>query len=134
MALPDAGDVAKSVDRVRRFFTVTAALPGTWSASDYLGDSTADAGKKMPEGTLTSAHVNCQTVPDASSDLVVENETTGTTHTITVNAAYVEETGIDIYFSEGDELSVYFSSVGATVAGADGEVVVEFEIEPSPLK
>lgn len=127
-------DIQRTFNRLSGVEYLTVALPGTWSASDYLGDSTNDTGANVSGPcTLKEAKVNCQTSPDASSDLVVENETSGNTHTITVNGTYVSETGIDLHFSDSDEVSVYFSSVGATTAGADGEVVLEFEVDDHPV-
>lgn len=125
-------DLIKSFERIGGHYVVTVALPGTWAVADYLGDTTNNAGLPVPGGTLVDAFLNAQTSPNASSDVSIENETTGTTHTITVDSTY-ETASPDLDFSDNDELSVAFTSVGATAAGADGSLVLVFEVDKAPM-
>ncbi|MFB6236931.1 MAG: hypothetical protein ABEH81_01035 [Halopenitus sp.] len=125
-------DIQKTLERLGDHQHVSVALPGTLAVSDYLGDTANDNGVPVEQSTLENATVNLQTSPNASSTIQIENETSGTTHSFDVSSTYHEETGIDLHFSEGDELSVTVTSVGATAAGGDGQVDLEFSRDEWP--
>lgn len=125
-------DLKKSIERVSNYYSSSYALPGTLSARDYVGDTTNDDGVPMPQGTVEGVFVTLGTADDGNTTVVIENETTGTTHTTTLEAdTYTEDTSISLYFSEGDELSI---SVGATTTPADdANVTLHHDIDTAPM-
>lgn len=132
MALPNAADIQKSVLRLAGYYTFTVPVAGALAAQDYLGDTTNDEGQPMPQGTLEAVRVNLSSTDDGNTDVQLENETTGTTHSYTLGtSAYEEETGIGLYFSEGDELSVAVTSV--TTPGDAIGITLLHEVAPAPM-
>lgn len=125
-------DVYKMLRRLADYLPLTYTLGGTLAAQDYVGDTSADAGVPLPAGTLDEIYVTLGSGDDGNTTVVLENETTGTTHTTTLDAdTFTTETGIGLYFSEGDELSI---SVGAvTTPGSDANVQLRHKVDRAPM-
>lgn len=86
----------------------------------------------MPQGTLDEARVSLASADDGNTEIQLENETAGTTHSFTLDAdTWTTETGIDLYFSEGDELSVTVNSV--TTPGDDANLTIVHQVDQAPM-
>lgn len=132
MGLPNSADVQKSVERLTEYYHVSVPLgDSAIAAQDYLGDTTNDAGVPVPSATLDSARVTLGAADDGNTSFTVHNETKNNTHAFTLDAdTYTAETGIGLYFSEGDEVAVEADAV--TTPGDGISLVLTFEVNPAP--
>lgn len=136
MGLPNSGDIQKSVDRLRRYYTIEVPLGGTLAAQDYLGSTSGDAGVQVPQGTLESVDVTLSAADDGNTTVQIDNETQDNNVTFDLeNDSYTSATPTDgsgnpLYFSEGDELSVSVSSVNTPGDGLSAILTIEVGAAP----
>lgn len=125
-------DLLKSVERLSKYFQHTVTLAGTLAAQDYLGDTSADEGVPQPQGTIEQVHVTLGSADDGNTTIVLENETTGDTHTTTLESDnYTADSSASLYFSEGDELSISVGNVNTP--GSDAAVTLVHDVDTAPM-
>lgn len=131
--MEDISDLGKSVERLGDYYEVTIPLgDNTLAAQDYIGDTTNDAGIPMPQGELEAARVTLGAADDGNTTVQIDNETANNNHSFDLDAdTYTAETGIGLYFSEGDELSAQVTSV--TTPGDGLSIHLRFKVDPAPM-
>lgn len=124
-------DLKKSLERGRRR-TYTVVISGNADTTDYLGDTTADSGIPINEGSIVEADINTQTADSAGLEAAVHNETAGTSGIVSFTASGFDSQSLDLFFAEGDELAFEVTASGATPA-ADGQITLVQEVDLSPM-
>lgn len=103
MTRTDIGDTFQA----RRFDGFTWVVHGALAAGDVLGDTTAEEGRPLPAGRVTGVDYHLGTADDGNTEITVHNVTAGTSGTLTLSTNAVDEDeGLDLKFSEGDELAL----------------------------
>lgn len=125
-------DLLKTIENVAGYYQTQYTLYGTLAAQDYVGDTTGDAGVPMPPGDIVGAYITLDSADDGNTTVVIENETQGTTATVTLDAdTFTEDTTIDLSFEAGDELSISVGSV--TTPGSEANVVLHHDVDTAPM-
>lgn len=133
MANPQSYDLQKSAQRIGDYHYLVVPLgDATLAAQDYLGNTAGDEGVPAPNARLQEAHITLTAADDGNTTVQIDNETQNTNHSFSLDAdTFTQETGIDLYFSEGDEVSVQVNSV--TTPGDGLSAVLVFEVEHAPM-